>query len=279
MLKLIFITNNINLAKCAELAGVNRIMIDLETLGKKERQKGRNTLISEHSIEDIKSIRAVINSSEIIVRINPININSKSEIDDVIEAGADIIMLPMFRTKREVEEFLDIVDGRTKSMLLFEHIEAVNNIDEILNLSGIDELHIGLNDLHISMDKTFMFELFTDNTVQYIVEKAREKNIPVGIGGMSRMGTGDLPAELILTEHYRLNSSGVILSRGFLDNINIKDMNQMTIQKTFCDNVASIREKEKILEKESFEFFEQKHKQLIDCINNIVERMRVLTNE
>ena len=37
--------------------------------------------------------------------------------------------------------------------------------------------------------------------------------------------------------------------------------------------------KEKILEKESFEFFEQKHKQLIDCINNIVERMRVLTNE
>ncbi len=34
--------------------GVDRIWIDLETLGKEERQKGMNTVKSKHSIEDIK---------------------------------------------------------------------------------------------------------------------------------------------------------------------------------------------------------------------------------
>ena len=39
-LKTMFITNNIEVAKIAQKYGVDRIWIDLEVLGKEERQKG-----------------------------------------------------------------------------------------------------------------------------------------------------------------------------------------------------------------------------------------------
>lgn len=276
MLKLIFITNNVRMAKIAEIAGVDRIMIDLEILGKKERQMGRDTLISNHRIEDIYNIKNAIEKSELIVRINPINKNSPKEIEDVVKAGADIIMLPMFKTKSEVEMFLNMVNGRTKNMLLMEHADAVNNIDEILQVPDINEMHIGLNDLHISMGNTFMFELIADGTVEYIVKKSHDKNIPVGIGGMSRLGTGIMPAELILAEHCRLHSNGVILSRGFLDNIDdIDNIDIKELQQIFCNNVMLIREKERQMEEETNKFFEDKHKLFVENIDRIVKRNKV----
>ena len=55
-LKLMYITNNPIVALIAEKNGVDRIWIDLETLGKEERQIGINSVKSHHSIEDIKII-------------------------------------------------------------------------------------------------------------------------------------------------------------------------------------------------------------------------------
>lgn len=57
--------------------------------------------------------------------VNPINGDSEREINSVIEKGADIIMLPMFKEKQEVRRFLELVDGRVHVILLLEHIEAV----------------------------------------------------------------------------------------------------------------------------------------------------------
>ena len=97
-LTLFYITNNIEVAEIAQRNGVDRIFVDLETLGKEERQKNMNTVKSNHSIEDIKRIAGVLETSELLVRINPWNKNSVNEINDVIEAGADIIMLPYWKT-------------------------------------------------------------------------------------------------------------------------------------------------------------------------------------
>ena len=46
-----------------------------------------------------------------------------------------------------------------------------------------------------------------------------ELNIPFGIGGIACLGTGLLPAELILAAHLRLGSERVILSRSFTQSI------------------------------------------------------------
>lgn len=44
MLKLMYITNRPEIAEIAENAGVDRIFIDLEQIGKAERQEGMDTV-------------------------------------------------------------------------------------------------------------------------------------------------------------------------------------------------------------------------------------------
>ena len=97
----------------------------METLGKEERQKNLNTVKSHHSIHDIGVISNVLTTSEVLVRVNPINPGSEEEINQVIAAGADMIMLPMWKTVEDVKQFLSVVNGRVKTTLLLETKEAV----------------------------------------------------------------------------------------------------------------------------------------------------------
>ena len=220
-MKLNYITNNVNLALYAEQCGVDRIFVDLEKLGKETRQGHLDTLISHHRIKDVYKIKNVLKKSELLVRINPINKNSENEINSVIDSGANIIMLPMFKYKHEVEKFINIVDSRAKVCLLLETPNALLNLDEILSYSSrIDEVHIGLNDLHIAMGLKFMFELLAGDLVEFIVNKLKMHNIQYGIGGIACIGQGTIPAEKILSEYLRLGSSMVILSRTFHKNAN-----------------------------------------------------------
>ena len=116
MLKLMYITNNPKVAKIADETGVDRVWIDLESKGKELRQpKVLNTVISQHSIKDIEKVKAVLKNSELIVRVNKIDEESEKEINSVIEAGADIVMLPYFKTLDEVTSFLKYVDGRCRN--------------------------------------------------------------------------------------------------------------------------------------------------------------------
>ena len=59
-LTLMYITNNPAVASIAEKNGVQRIWIDLETLGKEERQHRMNTVKSHHTIGDIRRVRSVL---------------------------------------------------------------------------------------------------------------------------------------------------------------------------------------------------------------------------
>ena len=221
MLKLMYITNNPEIALIAEAAGVDRIFVDMEYIGKSDRQGGMDTVQSKHTVTDVMAIRSAITKSQIMVRCNPIHeatseyTSSKEEIDAVIAAGADIIMLPYFKTADEVRKFVRLVGGRAKTLPLVETPEAVACIDEILSVTGIDEIFVGLNDLSLGYGKKFMFELLADGTVEMLCGKFKKKGIPYGFGGIASLGKGMLPAEYIIKEHYRLGSSCVILSRSF----------------------------------------------------------------
>lgn len=259
-----YITNNLNVALIAEKAGVDRIWIDLETLGKEERQKGLNTVKSQHTINDIETIAPKLTKAQMLVRINPWNPNSKDEIERVIQAGAEIIMLPMWKSVDEVKNFIDTINGRTKTTLLLETKEAEECLDDVLKLDGIDEIHIGLNDLHLSYKLTFMFELLTNGTVERIINKIKQKNIPFGFGGVSHLGDGMIPAEMIIEEHYRLGSTRVILSRGFCDQTKPID----EVEKEFEKNMKDFRKFENSFDRKSFE---ENRKELIQRVNLVVE--------
>lgn len=199
----------------AQNAGVDRIFFDLEWIGKNERQHGRNTVKSNNNIEDIPSVKAVLDKSELLVRTNPIHAYSKTEIDKAIEYGADVLMLPMVMDQHDVEQYVEMIAGRTKVCIMIETAAAMARLDKILAVPGVDELFIGLNDLHISMGLTFMFELLSGGLVEYIADKCNKVGIPFGFGGIARIGEGDLPSDYILGEHVRLGSTSVILSRTF----------------------------------------------------------------
>ncbi len=247
-LKLMYITNRTDIAQIAESAGVDRIFIDMEYIGKNLRQGGMDTVQSHHTVEDIARVRAAVTTAELMVRINPIHNASEEydstedEVDAAIAAGADILMLPYFKTAEEVRRFIRAVRGRVKTLLLLETAEGVEHIDEILAIPGIDEMFIGLNDLSLSYGMRFMFQLLADGTVERLCAKFKARGLPYGFGGIAALGTGALPAEQVIKEHYRLGSTCVILSRSFCNVSNMKHMGE--ICSTFMNGVRAIRQLE-----------------------------------
>ena len=261
-LNVFYITNNPTVALIAEKAGVDRIWIDLETLGKEERQKGINSVKSHHSIHDIELIAPKLTKSEMLVRVNPWNENSKTEIDKVIDAGAKIVMLPMWKSVVEVKNFIDAVGHRVRVTLLLETKEAEECLDEVLKIDGIDEIHIGLNDLHLSYGLNFMFELLTNGTVENIINKIRHKGIPYGFGGVSHLGDGMIPAEMIIMEHYRLGSTRAILSRGFCDQTKSLD----EFENEFISNMIEFRKFEQSICTKNLELNKMLLKEKVEMI-------------
>jgi len=269
-LNLFYITNRPSVALLAEKYGVNRIWIDLETLGKQERQPG-NTVKSQHSVFDISEIKPQLTTAELMVRVNPLNEDSRHEIDRVIHAGADLLMLPMWKSKSDVQQFLDLVDGRAKTSLLLETREAVDCIDDVLTLS-FDEIHIGLNDLHLAYGMNFLFEPLASGMVDELCAKFRAKGIPYGFGGIARLGAGMLPSEKVIMEHYRLGSTRAILSRSFC-NIDKCD-NIGRVDYLFSHNMGILRDWEARCAQASAEEFEANRRDVQNTVQNIVKELQ-----
>ena len=281
-LKLMYITNRPEVAQIAQDSGVDRIFVDMEYIGKASRQQGRDTVYSHHSLADVNRVRKVVDKADLLVRINPIHEafdqydSSAKEIDDVIKCGADLIMLPYFHRVDEVSYFLDHVNGRAETVLLLETADAVSQLDEIMKLDGIDEIHIGLNDLSIDYNRPFLFEVLADGTVERICRQIKKNNdlnkaaILYGFGGIASPGQGKLPAEYIIREHYRLGSSMVILSRAFCDSSKIQDLQEL--KWIFDHGINQIRrlETECMVHYGDQEYYSANQQKVRKCVEEII---------
>ena len=276
-LKLMYITNKPAVAKIAEEVGVDWIFIDMEFIGKDSRQGGLDTVQNHHTVEDVKNIRNAIEKAKLLIRVNPIHEaldnypSSKDEIDATIAAGADILMLPFFKTVEEVKTFIKLVDGRAKTLLLVETVEAANLIDEILEVPGIDMIHLGLNDMHLELGMKFMFQLLADGTVEKLGNKIKAKGIPFGFGGIATLDGGALPGSMVLKEHVRLGSSMVIVSRSFCNTDVITDLDE--VNKIFHTGIKAIRDLEAEVQNKPKEYFEKNHKEVVEAVNQIVKNI------
>lgn len=272
-MKLMYITNNPVVARIAENAGVDWIFIDMEVIGKAFRQSGLNTVQNHHTVDDIKRIRKAVKKSKLLVRVNPIHDavdnypSSKDEIDASIEAGADILMLPYFKTVEEVKTFIHLVNGRAKTLLLLETVEAANLIDKILEVPGIDMIHLGLNDMHLELGMKFMFELLADGTVERLGDKIKAKGIPFGFGGIATLDGGALQGSMVLKEHVRLGSSMVIVSRSFCNTEIITDLNE--VKRIFDTGISDLRALEKETSQADAAYLEENRKAVVAAVNKI----------
>lgn len=275
MLNLMYITKRPEIAQIAEAAGIDWIFVDMEFIGKGARQGGLDTVQNHHTIEDVVNIKKSVNKAKVLVRVNPIHaaredyFSSEDEIEATIRAGADIIMLPFFKTVEEVRKFLGYVDGRIKTCLLVETPEAALLLDEILELKGIDMIHLGLNDLHLALGMKFMFELLADGTVDRLSTKIKAKGIPFGFGGIAMLNEGILPGSYVLKEHYRLGSSMVIVSRSFCNTDKITDTEEM--RNIFNTGIADIRNLEKEAEI-AYNYFTSNRNTVLLSVQEIVSK-------
>ena len=73
MLKLMYITNKPEVALIAEKNGVQRIFVDMEYIGKSDRQGGMDTVQSFHTVDDVRKIKKCLTSASLMARCNPIH--------------------------------------------------------------------------------------------------------------------------------------------------------------------------------------------------------------
>ena len=272
-LKLMYITNKPAVAEIAEASGVDWIFLDMEFIGKDARQGGLDTVQNHHTVKNVQNIKAAVKKAKVLVRVNPIHEalpdypSSKDEIDATIAAGADILMLPFFKTVEEVKTFIKLVDGRAKTLLLMETVEAADLVDEILEVPGIDMIHLGLNDMHLELGMKFMFELLANGTVEMLGNKIKAKGIPFGFGGIATLDGGALPGSMVLKEHVRLGSSMVIVSRSFCNTDIVTDLNE--VKRIFDTGISGLRALEKEAAQADAKYFEDNRKAVVAAVNKI----------
>lgn len=214
-MKTMFITADPEIALHAEDCGVELIFIDMEIRGKAERQGHLDTHKAAHSLSDVAALAPLLTRAELMVRINPPWEGTPQEAVDAIRSGAKRLMLPMFRQAAEVAAFKR-ASGLTPVTLLVETSAAMARLPTILPLlDSADRVHFGLNDLSLEMQLNFLFEVIGGRLLDGPAALCREAGVSFGIGGVGRVGEGNLPADWILGEHARLGSDWVILSRAF----------------------------------------------------------------
>lgn len=238
MIDLLQITNDPAFARrCDALPGM-RLWVDLERMGKSERQAGMNTFISEHQLDDVQAIKSVLHHARLMVRINPLHAGTPAEVDAVLARGADMLMLPMFTTGAQLADFCRLVAGRAPVVALLETAGALASVAHWAGTPGLDEVFVGLNDLHLSLGCSFMFEPLQQGHIDTVAGVARRHGRRFGFGGIARMDEGLLPGRDVLAEHVRLGSSAVILSRTF---------NRSDAPLPFEAEIAALRDTERVL--------------------------------
>ena len=239
------ITNQPDFAAFAHACGVARIMVDLEQMGKQARQGGLGTFISDHRPQDVAIVSRAVPPADLIVRVNPLHGASRDEIEQAIAAGADSLMLPMFERPEELRAFTALVAGRARCIALLETRAALESLAAWSALPGLDEIYVGLNDLHRQLGQRFMFEPLADGTVDHVARAAHAAGKRFGFGGIARLDEGLLPGRVVLGEHLRLGSTSVILSRTF--NREMYELPGLAWQAVYRDQIARLRHCEQVL--------------------------------
>lgn len=190
----IMISNAISVEVMA-LAGFEWLVVDIEHTS--IDMETTQILITTIQAYGIKALVRVSKNEEVVIK-------------KVLDIGADGIIVPMINSKEDAmqavdyakyppvgkrgvglyratkygtkfEEYKKWVDEELVIIAQIEHIDAVNSIDEILQVDGIDGTIIGPYDLSGSMGHPGEFEREdVKMAVQKVLDRCKEHNIPSG---------------------------------------------------------------------------------------------------
>jgi hypothetical protein len=212
------ITRDPHLARRAASAGVDRIGVDVERLVKHDRQGHvPRARISDHELADLAALRPCLGRAALFARLNSLHAQSSDEVEAALAGGASVLMLPFFRGPSEVEAFVRLVNGRARVVLLLETMAAVVRLHDILEVDGIAEVMVGLNDLRLSAAVDNPFEAVASDMMAVVARQVLDRGCSFGFGGLPRVGDRTLPVppDLVIAQHSRLGSTSAWLSRSF----------------------------------------------------------------
>jgi 2-dehydro-3-deoxyglucarate aldolase/4-hydroxy-2-oxoheptanedioate aldolase len=199
LLGTIFSLGSSDVAEIISLAGFDWVLIDME-----------------HSTLSLDAVQSALQAAgEKIIKIVRVPGNDEIWIKRVLDTGCDGILVPMVKSAGEAElavasarypvtgnrsvgvtrahgygsDFAGYVERANREIIVMiqvEHIEAVNNIDSILAVKGIDAVFIGPYDLSSSMGLMGQ----TDHpdvkaAIEIVKNKCRKAGLPWGIFGAS----------------------------------------------------------------------------------------------
>ena len=216
--KLTLLSNDFSLLVQADRAGVDRIGIDIERLGKTQRQANQaDPRISHHELSDLRVVMEARLNADVFIRLNPWHSDTRREIDRAISLGATAMMLPYFTSAVEVAAFVDAVAGRASISLLVETAAAAARLHEIVAVPGLSEIMVGLNDLHRTFGLANHFEMLASDLMTSISHTVREAGLRFGFGGVGRPADRSLPvpAELVISQYPRLGATSAWIARSF----------------------------------------------------------------
>ncbi|HIP12066.1 MAG TPA: 2,4-dihydroxyhept-2-ene-1,7-dioic acid aldolase [Arcobacter sp.] len=177
------------------LAGFEWLVIDIEHTS--IDMQTTETLITTIQANDMKALVRVSKNEEVVIK-------------KVLDMGADGIIVPMVSSKEDAkmavdyakyppmgkrgvglyraskygtkfEEYKKWVDEELVIIAQIEHIDAVNNIDDIVNVEGIDGTIIGPYDLSGSMGYPGDFERDdVKDAVAKVLDSCKKNNVPAG---------------------------------------------------------------------------------------------------
>ena len=106
---------------------------------------------------------------------------------------------------QKFQEYVAAANDQTASVIQIEQIQAVENIDAIVSVPGIDCLFIGPYDLSASMGKTGQTtDLEVQNAIERVKQSAQNSHIPLGI-----FGTTTSAVQPYIQDGYRLIAVGM----------------------------------------------------------------------
>lgn len=233
---LTLLTKDAAWAAAADDAGVSRVGIDIERMGKIQRQGlVYDARISDHTLADLIPIARVLHRARAFVRINPLHSRTREEVERALQAGARSLMLPQVHNASEAGEFAGLVAGRAETLLLLETKECLQDLDAIFAISEVDEVMVGLNDLSLALCMRHPMQLLASPMLDDIATRAREAGRSYGFGGVAGPEVSNpLPVspDLVLARHAALGSRSAWIARSF---------HKQLTPKTFGDAVRRLQ--------------------------------------
>lgn len=165
--------------------GIAGFVVDWETAGKGRRQQGAALEENRDTPADVARLKQRV-GGRVLCRINGYGPETALEVEAAVDAGADVVFLPMVRRVEEAEAFLDCLGGRAGGAILVETVDAVARAADLARLP-LAMAYMGLNDLALDRGRD-LFDAVADGTVERVRRAFRD--VPFGFAGLTVVDRG-----------------------------------------------------------------------------------------